>query len=128
VNVTSKSGSFPSGLPADLQRLARAIDAHIETRRRDQAFIERLRERHEQERELLKRLVELVAPGGPRDQLADYVSPLSGRWPGRQARSRERDAASSRRDDPSPPAAAWVMTARPRAGRRLAALGLRAVA
>lgn len=33
-----------------------AIDEHIEARRRDQAFITRLRERQEQERELYERL------------------------------------------------------------------------
>ena len=33
-----------------------AIDAHIDARRHDQAFIARLRERHEQERELYERL------------------------------------------------------------------------
>jgi hypothetical protein len=33
-----------------------AIDEHIEARRRDQEFIERLRARHEQERELYERL------------------------------------------------------------------------
>lgn len=33
-----------------------AIDEHIEARRRDQAFIERLRKRHEEERELYERL------------------------------------------------------------------------
>jgi predicted transcriptional regulator len=33
-----------------------AIDAHIETRRQDTDFMERLRQRHEQERELYERL------------------------------------------------------------------------
>jgi hypothetical protein len=33
-----------------------AIDEHIDARRRDEAFIERLRERQAQERELYKRL------------------------------------------------------------------------
>jgi predicted transcriptional regulator len=33
-----------------------AIDEHIEARRQDQAFRERLRRRHEEERELYKRL------------------------------------------------------------------------
>ena len=33
-----------------------AIDEHIEARRNDKEFIERLRERHEQERELYERL------------------------------------------------------------------------
>lgn len=33
-----------------------AIDAHIEERRRDEAFRERLRRRHEQERALYERL------------------------------------------------------------------------
>jgi predicted DNA-binding protein len=33
-----------------------AIDAHIEERRKDKAFMERLRRRHEQERELYERL------------------------------------------------------------------------
>ena len=33
-----------------------AIDDHIEARRRDEAFIERLRQRQEQERELYERL------------------------------------------------------------------------
>lgn len=33
-----------------------AIDEHIESRRSDTAFIERLRERHDQERELYERL------------------------------------------------------------------------
>jgi predicted transcriptional regulator len=35
-----------------------AIDAHIEGRRRDKGFKERLRRRHEEERELYKRLAE----------------------------------------------------------------------
>jgi hypothetical protein len=35
-----------------------AIDEHIEARRRDRAFIERLRARHEQERELFERLAQ----------------------------------------------------------------------
>jgi len=35
-----------------------AIDAHIEGRRRDKDFKERLRRRHEEERELYKRLAE----------------------------------------------------------------------
>jgi hypothetical protein len=35
-----------------------AIDAHIEARRRDEDFIERLRRRHEQERALYERLSE----------------------------------------------------------------------
>jgi hypothetical protein len=35
-----------------------AIDAHIEERRRDKDFRERLRRRHEQERELYERLSE----------------------------------------------------------------------
>jgi hypothetical protein len=35
-----------------------AIDAHIEERRRDKDFKERLRQRHEEERELYKRLAE----------------------------------------------------------------------
>ena len=33
-----------------------AIDAHIEARRRDTDFMDRLRRRHEQERELYERL------------------------------------------------------------------------
>lgn len=33
-----------------------AIDAHIEDRRRDKAFIERLRRRHDEERSLFERL------------------------------------------------------------------------
>jgi predicted transcriptional regulator len=33
-----------------------AIDEHIETRRKDQAFMERLKQRHERERELFERL------------------------------------------------------------------------
>jgi hypothetical protein len=33
-----------------------AIDEHIQTRRQDAGFIERLRQRHEQERELYERL------------------------------------------------------------------------
>jgi hypothetical protein len=33
-----------------------AIDEHVEARRRDKAFLERLRARHEQERELYERL------------------------------------------------------------------------
>lgn len=33
-----------------------AIDAHIESRRKDKAFAERLRKRHEAERELYERL------------------------------------------------------------------------
>jgi predicted DNA-binding protein len=33
-----------------------AIDAHIEERRKDTAFLERLRERHERDRELFERL------------------------------------------------------------------------
>ena len=33
-----------------------AIDEHIETRRKDKAFMERLRQRHERERELFERL------------------------------------------------------------------------
>jgi hypothetical protein len=33
-----------------------AIDAHIEQRRADKAFMERLRQRHEQEKELFERL------------------------------------------------------------------------
>lgn len=33
-----------------------AIDAHIEERRRDKAFMERLRHRHEEERALYERL------------------------------------------------------------------------
>lgn len=35
-----------------------AIDEHIESRRRDKAFMERLRKRHEDERELYERLAE----------------------------------------------------------------------
>jgi hypothetical protein len=35
-----------------------AIDAHIEGRRRDEDFKERLRRRHEEERELYERLAE----------------------------------------------------------------------
>jgi hypothetical protein len=35
-----------------------AIDAHIDERRRDEGFKERLRRRHEEERELYKRLAE----------------------------------------------------------------------
>lgn len=35
-----------------------AIDAHIEERRKDAAFMKRLRERHERERELYERLAE----------------------------------------------------------------------
>jgi hypothetical protein len=35
-----------------------AIDAHIEGRRRDKDFKERLRRRHDEERELYKRLAE----------------------------------------------------------------------
>jgi predicted transcriptional regulator len=33
-----------------------AIDEHIETRRNDKAFMERLKQRHERERELFERL------------------------------------------------------------------------
>jgi len=33
-----------------------AIDAHVEARKHDKAFLDRLRERHEQERELYERL------------------------------------------------------------------------
>ncbi len=33
-----------------------AIDAHIATRRQDKTFLERLRRRHEEERELYERL------------------------------------------------------------------------
>jgi FixJ family two-component response regulator len=33
-----------------------AIDEHIEARRKDKAFTERLKERHERERELFERL------------------------------------------------------------------------
>jgi hypothetical protein len=33
-----------------------AIDEHIETRRKDKAFMERLKQRHERERELFERL------------------------------------------------------------------------
>jgi predicted transcriptional regulator len=33
-----------------------AIDAHIEARRKDKAFMERLKARHERERELYERL------------------------------------------------------------------------
>jgi hypothetical protein len=33
-----------------------AIDEHIEARKRDKAFVDRLRKRHEQERELFERL------------------------------------------------------------------------
>ncbi|HTZ88516.1 MAG TPA: hypothetical protein VMB05_17770 [Solirubrobacteraceae bacterium] len=35
-----------------------AIDAHIEARRRDEGFMDRLRARHEQERALYERLSE----------------------------------------------------------------------
>ncbi len=35
-----------------------AIDEHIEARRKDKAFINRLRARHEHERELFERLAE----------------------------------------------------------------------
>jgi predicted transcriptional regulator len=40
------------------QAVRAAIDAHIEARRRDKAFMERLRRRHEQERALYERLSE----------------------------------------------------------------------
>lgn len=35
-----------------------AIDKHIDERRKDTAFMERLRRRHEQERELFERLAQ----------------------------------------------------------------------
>jgi hypothetical protein len=35
-----------------------AIDAHIEERRRDEAFMKRLRDRHERERALYERLAQ----------------------------------------------------------------------
>ena len=35
-----------------------AIDDHIETRRKDKAFMDRLKKRHERERELFERLAE----------------------------------------------------------------------
>lgn len=38
------------------QAVRAAIDEHIEARRRDAEFVERLRARHEQERELYERL------------------------------------------------------------------------